>query len=149
MVILCGLSTMVAMIPSCSAAADSSNPATVAEEYAGLLARGELEKAALHVVVEQREMVKALALGGPDGPAQLTGELHVANIVSQDGRATATLVGRLCRVQPGVAAQPQCVENDDPHTVDPLFVLQLVETPGDSWQVVFGSEPFSEEAPSP
>ncbi|WP_435769890.1 hypothetical protein [Nocardioides sp. SYSU DS0651] len=103
---------------------------------------GDFEEAARWVVADQQGALQALGLGrGPGTTPQMSGTMKVA-AVNPTGEDTsyATFVGTMCRTAPaegGTTPSPECLSNDDPDTDLPYFIVQLIDTPEQGWQVHF------------
>jgi hypothetical protein len=102
--------------------------------------RNDYDAALPLVASDQREMLKALALGqGPGTLPTLSADLEVGEVVVSGNRATVSFVGRMCRTEArrnGPKPQTECIENEDPKTDSPVFRIQLVREA--DWKVAYG-----------
>lgn len=112
-------------------------PRRVAVAYLDAVRAGDLATAATHVVAPDRPIVQAMGLSaGTRLSASVTGHVRPGSVTVRGHRAAVVFVGRMCRPteRPGVR---DCVENADPHTRNPVFVVRLAERRG-RWQVTLG-----------
>ena len=122
--------------PTATATPAPADPAVgrVALAYLRAVMRNDYDAALPMVASEQRDVLKALALGDGTGKrAKVTADVSVGEVVVDGDRASVSIVGRLCRRVGGGA--PDCVENDDPRTDSPMFRVSLVKQRG--WKVVY------------
>lgn len=125
---------------------DDFPAAEVASSYFNAVIDGDYETAAQWVVGRYRGVVQALGLGSSAGQAEVTGDVSVGNLqltgdTPAGATATVTFVGRMCRTPPSSEAAPspqqECIDNDDPHTKLPYFIIHMVQTVDDGWRVTF------------
>jgi len=106
----------------------------VALAYLRAVLRNDYDAAVPLVASEQRQVLKALALGDWTGRRpKVTADVEVGEVQVNGNRASVSIVGRLCRSVAGGA--PDCVKNDDPRTDSPMFRVSLVKQRG--WKVVY------------
>jgi hypothetical protein len=129
--------------PTATAAATrpAGDPAAgrVALAYMRAIMRNDYDAALPLVASDQREMLKALALGqGPGTLPTLRADLTVGEVAVSGNRATVSFVGRMCRTEArrrGSKPKTDCIENEDAKTASPVFRIRLVQEAG--WKVAF------------
>jgi hypothetical protein len=130
----------------------------VALDYLHAIGRGDYDAAIPLVMPDQRDLLRAIALGNGHGTLpRVTADLRIGKVDRSGDRATVTALGRLCRseqVPPGAPQPPsECVENSDPQTDSPIFSVHLVRGDDAHWRVHYDlgastrGEGLSEEAP--
>lgn len=86
--------------------------------YMRAIMRNDYDAALPLVASNQREVLKALALGqGPGTQPTLSADLEVGEVVVSGGSATVALVGRMCRTEArrnGPKPRSERIENQDP-----------------------------------
>jgi hypothetical protein len=118
-------------------------PGPVALEYMRAIARGDFKAAIPLVAPSQRAMLEAVALGqGPNTLPKVTGEVSVGEVVEDGDSATVSILGKMCRAEAaadGSTSTPgtDCVENHDPKTDSPVFLVHLGREDAVGWKVVF------------
>lgn len=137
----CANQSGTATEPTSAPAADS-RPGPVALQYMQAIARGDLKAAIPLVATSQRAMLEAVALGqGPDTLPKITGEVSIGDVAEKGDNATVSFLGKLCRsgaVTDGSRLTPgtDCVENHDPKTKSPIFLVHLAREAAVGWKVV-------------
>ncbi len=122
-------------------AIDRGNPGDVALRFTELVASGDFAGAQQFVVPSQRGVLDALALGADtDSQAKADVKLAVGEIRTSKGSATVSLVGTLCKPSTSPAGASMCVENRDPGTANPAFLVRLERGADERWYVRFGAE---------
>ena len=139
---LAGCGAEKAAAPAATAAATATPVATdpaagrVALTYVRAIMANDYDAALPLVVANQREVLKALALGqGPGTLPKVTADVTVGEVRVDGARASVSILGRLCRTDARRDARPQCIENHDPDTESPLFRVSLVRERG--WKVMY------------
>ncbi|MBM0277626.1 nuclear transport factor 2 family protein [Micromonospora tarensis] len=138
----CGNPTGTAAEPKSSNQVDSG-PGPVALEYMRAVARGDFKAAIPLVAPSQRAVLEAIALGqGPKTLPEVTGDVSVGEVVEEGDRATVSIVGKMCRARAAAGSSTStpasdCVENDDPRTKSPVFLLHLAREDATGWKVIF------------
>jgi len=141
---------LVACVVACGdRAADSRSPnaadsgsGRVALAYMRAVARGDFKAAAPFVAPKQRAILEAVALGqGPGTLPEVTGDVSVGEVVEDGDSATVSILGKLCRTGPASATSASapatnCVENRDPKTDSPLFLVHLAKDGNTGWNVI-------------
>jgi hypothetical protein len=127
---------------SATATAPAADPAAgrIALAYVRAIMGNDYDAALPLVASDQREILKALALGqGPGTLPTLSADLDVGEVVVSGDRATVSFVGSMCRTtapRRGAESKPECIENEDPGTDSQAFRVQLVREAG--WKVSYG-----------
>jgi len=142
-VIACGDRTSVSKSPvSRSSNVADSGSGRVALEYMRAIARGDFKAAIPLVAPSQRAILEAVALGqGPGTLPAVTGEVSLGEVVEDGDSATVSILGKMCRTGPASAKSTSapvadCVENHDPKTHSPVFVVHLAKDKKTGWNVV-------------
>jgi hypothetical protein len=128
--------------PTSPNAVDSGS-GRVALEYTRAVARGDFEAAIPLVAPSQRVILEAIALGqGPKTLPEVTGEVSLGEVVEDGDSATVSMLGKMCRTE--VASESStsapvsdCIENYDPKTDSPVFLVHLAREDATGWKVVF------------
>src|SRR4051794_25943966 len=132
-------SPTVTATATASAPADDPTAGRIALAYVRAIMRNDYDAALPLVASDQREMLKALALGqGPGTLPTLTADLRVGEVAVSGNRATVSFVGRMCRTEArrrGTEPKTDCIENEDAKTASPVFRIRLVQEAG--WKVAF------------
>jgi hypothetical protein len=119
-----------------------SGSGRVALEYMRAIARGDFKAAVPLVARSQRAILEAVALGqGPGTLPEVTGEVSLGEVVEDGDSATVSILGKMCRKSPASvkltsAPVTDCVENHDPKTDSPVFVVHLAKEEKAGWTVV-------------
>ena len=133
--------TVAAPVRPSPTAAAAGDAGPVALAYLRAIIRNDYDAALPLVVPSQREIVKALALGqGPGTLPKLSAEVAVGEVVVAGDTATVSIVGRMCRTEAhpsGPAPPADCVENEDPKTDLPVFLIHLTREHAKGWKVVY------------
>ncbi|WP_067135118.1 hypothetical protein [Microtetraspora malaysiensis] len=120
-----------------------SGSGRVALEYTRAVARGDFQAAIPLVAPSQREILKAVALGqGPRTLPEVTGEVSLGEVVEDGDSATVSILGKMCRTEVASknstsAPVTDCIENYDPKTDSPVFLVHLAREDATGWKVVF------------
>jgi hypothetical protein len=117
-------------------------PGPVALEYMRDITRSDLKAASLLVSPSQRGMVDAIALGNgrKNSLPHMSGELSIGKISEDGDTATVSLLGKMCRSE-SVKSTTECIENDDPITPSPAFLVRLKRNVKSEWEVYFDLAP--------
>lgn len=111
----------------------------VATAYMAALMSGDFEKAAAHVVSEQRDLIRALGISPTSTPRGMSGEVSIGKVEISQAAAVVVFVGQLCPPH-GNALAMDCDTNSDRETTNPVFRLDL-RLDADGWLV---SLPFAQ-----
>jgi len=144
-VVACGTDSREPESPTASRTttgpADDERAGRVALMYMRAIVRNDYDAALPLVASNQRDVLKALALGqGPGTLPTLSANLKVGQVAVSGGSATVMLVGRMCRMEArrnSSKPRAECIENEDPMTDSPEFRIRMVRDAG--WKVAFGS----------
>lgn len=127
---------------SASPSVTASKPGPVALAYMRAIARGDFKAAIPLVAPNQRAVLQALALGqGPGTLPTVTGDVSVGAVTEDADSATVSILGTLCRggtsAGPSTSPSgPDCIENHDPKTDSPVFLVHLARQGTAGWSVV-------------
>ncbi|MER7004114.1 tetratricopeptide repeat protein [Dactylosporangium sp. NPDC000555] len=119
-----------------------SGSGQVALEYIRAVARGDFKAAIPLVAPNQRMILEAIALGqGPGSLPAVTGEVSLGEVVEDGDTATVSILGKMCRTGPASAGSTSapvtdCIEDHDPKTKSPVFVVHLAREEKTGWKVV-------------
>lgn len=119
-----------------------SGSGQVALEYMRAVARGDFKAAIPLVAPNQRAVLEAVALGqGPGTLPEVTGDVSVGEVVEDGDSATVSILGKMCRTGRAPATSSpapvtDCIENRDPKTDSPVFLVHLAKDEKTGWNVV-------------
>lgn len=126
---------------SAPAGAPTGSPADTAVAYMTALYSGHPDTAAHYIRPESRRMFLYLSKGVSPTSVRAAG-LRAARTVVRDGRASVTLTGTICVLNPSAPAsappdqKKKCASHPDAQQPDPLFQVALTHT-SQHWYVAY------------
>lgn len=131
---------------------DQSDPGSVAVAYTTDFAAGNYDAAKTLLNPAQHGILEAIALGARGQPGTTAhGELAAGRRDVDGDTGIVSLIGKLCRgTGPASSpnAPPECIENSDPDTESPLFLVHLIKLDG-RWFVTYPVPPVTGETSTP
>lgn len=116
---------------------DRSDPGRVAVAFIQRMTRGDYPGAKEVLDPDKYGVLDALAMGASGAPGTTASGTLTAGRVRVAGDAgTVTLVGRLCRDIGTESASPDCIENSDVNSTQPVFTVHVKRIEG-RWFATF------------